>query len=216
MKRYLPSYWKESLFHPAIFYALLGICLCPFALLLYYFHVQHEKFISLSNQIEMIERKAIVSEKRQAEEQKVLSAMKQADPYYLDKHVESLLFLEMETQKAKSIASDAATTSPQYQRLQFLLSDKNKLRFVEGSIQKNDRFQEYEEKQTSPVEINEDDLKKVLSSIEGVRVHPFYPQEKRPHLLIKSFDLSKKSIAETKEKVYVVSMSLLKREYKQD
>lgn len=96
--------------------------------------------------------------------------------------------------------------------MDFLRSNKNKLAFAEGMIVQEGRFKEVEEKQKHPIEINEDDLKKILSVLEGVDISPYLCPEKHPQCIIKQFELTKKTHQDIKEKVFILSMQLLKRE----
>jgi len=61
------------------------------------------------------------------------------------------------------------------------------------------------------VEVNEEDLKRLLCLIEGTTIWPYGPKEGRPLLIIKDFKLSKKELF-SKEKVFSLSMQLIKRE----
>ena len=74
-------------------------------------------------------------------------------------------------------------------------------------------FREVEEKQKHPVEINEEDLKKIISVLEGVDISPYLSPEKHPQFIVKQFDLTKKTDEDSKEKVFILSMQLLKREF---
>ena len=73
-------------------------------------------------------------------------------------------------------------------------------------------MQEVIEKQQHSIEINAEDLKKLLHRIEGIAIDPsLLLPTGRPQLLIQDFEL-RKSETDTKEHVYVVNMQLIKRE----
>jgi hypothetical protein len=129
----------------------------------------------------------------------------------LDKNVESLTFLLPEIKKLEAIQSENPDEEQVGGRLQFLKEGSNRLTFAEEQIRTNESFREIEEQQQHPVEMNEEDLKKLLCLIEGITIWPYGPKEGRPQLIIKDFKLSKKEIS-SQEKVFVVSMQLIKRE----
>ncbi len=72
-------------------------------------------------------------------------------------------------------------------------------------------FARSKRRQQTPIELNEEDLKRLLCLIEGATIWPYGPKEGRPQLIIKDFTLSKKELP-SQEKVYVVSIQLIKRE----
>jgi hypothetical protein len=140
----------------------------------------------------------------------LLTSLKNPDPHYLDKNVETLTFLLPEVKKLESLLAENPEEEQLGRRLQFL-KNGNRLIFSEEQIRTNDLFTEVEEKQQNPVEMNEEDLKKLLCLIEGITIWPYGPKEGRPQLIIKDFRLSKKELS-SQEKVYVVSIQLIKRE----
>jgi hypothetical protein len=77
--------------------------------------------------------------------------------------------------------------------LAFLNSAKNKLSFAEGLIQSQGKFRQIEGKRKHPVEINEEDLKKILCVLEGISISPNYAPEKHPQIVIKQFELTEKN-----------------------
>lgn len=96
-------------------------------------------------------------------------------------------------------------------RLQFLKSTSNRLIFIEEKRRKAKGFVEIEEKQQYPVEVNEEDLKRTLSLIEGMTIWPYGPKENPPQLLIRGLELTRKESA-SQEKVFLLRMHLLRRE----
>jgi hypothetical protein len=137
--------------------------------------------------------------------------LKNPDPHYLDKHVEPLTFLLPEIKKLETIQLENPDEEQIAKRLQWLKEGDNRLRFSEEQIRANALFRETEEKQQHSVELNEEDLKKLLCLIEGITIWPYGPKEGRPQLIIKEFKLTKKELS-SYEKVFVVSMQLIKRE----
>ena len=73
-------------------------------------------------------------------------------------------------------------------------------------------MKEVEEKQRHPVQMDESDLKQILSLIEDLPVDSFLPSAGSPQLLIKEFRLKKQETPLHTE-VFEVEMDLLKREF---
>lgn len=183
----------------------------PFIIALFHFIFGLQKLEELENEIERIHTKAVVLQESQRKENSLLSSLKNPDPHYLDKQVESLAFLFPEIKKLEAIQLENPDEEQIAKRLQFLKEGGNRLRFSEEQIRSNDHVRETEEKQQQPVELNEEDLRKLLCLIEGVTIWPYGPKEGRPQLIIKDFKLNKKELS-SHEKVFVVSMELIKRE----
>ena len=85
---------------------------------------------------------------------------------------------------------------------------------VAKSCEKYNNFQETIETLAHPVEVDNSDILKILSRIEGVSLHDEKPLETRPQLIITDFriDRKKPSLYE----VYALNIKILKREYTQN
>jgi hypothetical protein len=183
----------------------------PFIFFLFNFFFELQKLEQLEEEIERTHMKMVVMQESQKKESALLSALKSPDPQYLDKHVETLTFLLPEIKKLETIQLENPEEEQIPKRLQLLKDGGNRLRFSEEEIRTNELFRETEEKQQQSIELNEEDLKKLLCLIEGVTIWPYGPKEGRPQLIIKDFKLTRKELSPN-EKVYVVMMQLLKRE----
>jgi hypothetical protein len=191
---------------------LILICApIPFFYLLFNFLFGIQKLNQLESEVDRIHTKAIRTQEIQQKENSLLTSLKNPDPHYLDKNIETLTFLLPEVKKLESLIAENPEEENILRRLQFLKNGGNRLAFSEEQIRSNDLFTEIEQKQQNPVEMNEEDLKKLLCLIEGITIWPYGPKEGRPQLIIKDFRLSKKELS-SQEKVYVVSMELIKRE----
>ncbi len=194
--------------------ALWTILICapiPFFWVLFNFIFGIQKLNHLEEEINRIHTKAIRSQQILQKENLLLTSLKNPDPHYLDKHVETLTFLLPEIKKLETLQMENPEDEQVNRRLQFLKEGGNRLIFSEEQIRSNERFTEVEEKQQHPVEMNEEDLKKLLCLIEGITIWPYGPKEGRPQFIIKDFRLNRKELS-SQEKVYVVSMQLIKRE----
>lgn len=170
-----------------------------------------QKLSQLEEEMERVHARTLQAQEIQRKESALLASLKKPDPHYLDKNVETLTFLLSEIKKLESIQSENPDNEQINKRLQFLREGGNRLVFSEEQIRSNEFFREIEEKQQHPVEMNEEDLKKLLCLIEGITIWPYGPKEGRPQLIIKDFHLSKKELS-SQEKVFVVSLQLIKRE----
>jgi hypothetical protein len=194
-----------------ILWFLIATAPLPFFLCLFLFLFQMQKFNQIEGEMERIHAKTLHTEEIQRKESSLLASLKNPDPHYLDKNVETLTFLLPEVKKLETIQLENPEEESIGKRLQFLKEGGNRLTFAEEQIRSNELFRELEEKQQHPVEMNEEDLKKLLCLIEGVTIWPYGPKEGRPQLIIKDFRLSKKELP-SQEKVFVVSIQLIKRE----
>lgn len=158
-----------------------------------------------------IQTKSLQFKLMEKRESSLLTGFKHPDPNYLDKHIETLTFLLPEIKKLEALQNEYPDADLVSKKLQALRPPANKLLFSEEQIRSTDRFREIEEMQERPVEMNEEDLKRLLCLIEGVTIWPYGPKEGRPLFIIKDLKLSKRELI-AKEKTFVVSLELIKRE----
>jgi hypothetical protein len=195
-----------------VIWLLLALLPLPFFFLLFQFVSTFQRLGELEEEMDRIHMRVLGAQEMQKKERSFLEALKHPNPHYLDEHIETLTFLLPEVKKLETILLENPYDEQLVKRLQFLKEGGNTLRFSEESIRSNAMLSEVEEKQQHPVEMNEEDLKKLLCLIEGVTIWPYGPKEGSPQFIIKEFQLFKKAIS-PQEKVYVVSMQLMKREH---
>lgn len=210
MNRYTPKF-LSFLNGSAGYMALLLIASLPFLYFFFHFFTQLFAYGNLADEMQRIYIKSAQLETLHQKENDFLASLKNPDHFYIDKHLETLYFLEPEIKKIEALLLDSPNDESLKKRLHFLKEGPNRLLFSEIQTRQQSRFQEVEEKQQRLVEMNEEDLKKILSLIEGVTIWPYGPKEKRPQLIIKDFQLSKKEIS-SEEFVYAINMHLIKRE----
>ncbi|MES2345821.1 MAG: hypothetical protein V4494_07790 [Chlamydiota bacterium] len=192
--------------HPYFYFSALALSVLPFIYLVlsFFSSMKEQDEIELAiNQLHFKEQQLLG---RGASEDNFISKMKNTDHFYIDKNLESLLFLESEIAQLELQADPLLK-----KRLHFLKEGSNKLLFAEEEIRRGDIFQEIEERLQHPVEMNTDDLKKVLCLIEDIPIPPFSPPANAPQMIIKNFELIKKPISKDQE-VYVINLQLIKRE----
>lgn len=190
----------------------LGLIPCAFTFFL--FHTKKSQLEDLQTKLETTQHLAILKEKKQSLNLAVRQHFRDADHFYIDKHLETLVFLEPEIELLQKIVNDKNFADDERikKRLEFLTSQANSLVFSEGIVQTFPLFQETDEILIHPVEVNATDIQKILARIEGVEIDAFTPGAYLPQLLITEFKLDKKKIAE-KNEVFLLHLKLLKREF---
>jgi len=195
-----------------LYFMCLG--LVPIAIVSVWFMSKEEKVHGLKVAIEEMQQKAVILEKKQAQNIAVRNHYKDVDHFYIDKYLETLTFLEPEVESLHKVTNNKNYVEDEQikKRLEFLSGSNNTLVFSEGVVETAPSFQETTETLVHPVEINVSDLQNILAKVEGVDIGSFHPGPNRPQLMILDFKLDKKSITE-KNEVFTLNMKLLKREY---
>lgn len=194
-----------------LLYVLIG-SLVPLILVFFMYHSRSSKLDSLERDVLDLHERAHILDRKQSTNKLVRQHFKDADRFYLDKHVESLNLLEPQVealQKAtnqKSVQEDPKVVA----RLNAL--QQNALIFSEGAVQSYTFFNEIPETLGHPIEVDMDDIKRILARVEGVSIGDEEPGPNRPQLIITDFRLEKKK-APSESEVYLLNMKLIKREY---
>jgi hypothetical protein len=168
----------------------------------------------LSRMIKVVEEKSEIYKRKQSNNMAVIDHYRDADHFYIDKYLETLTFLEPEIEALQKIVNHKNFTGDTNitKRLDFLTGPGNSLVFTEGVVQSYPLYQETTETLTHPVELNINDIRKVLARVEGVKIGSYNPGPNRPQMIILDFKLDKKKQANENE-IYSLNMKLLKREY---
>lgn len=197
----------------AIFY-FLCLGMFPFLFVIFLFISQKNELEELQNNLETIQHQALVKEKKQALNLAVQQNFRDADHFYIDKHLETLVFLEPEIEQLQKIVQDKnfADDERVKKRLEFLTAQTNALIFSEGVVQSFPLFQETSETLVHSVEVNATDIQKILARIEGVKMGEFTSAPHRPQLIVTEFKLDKKKMND-KNEVYLLNLKLIKREF---
>lgn len=196
----------------AIYVMVIGML--PVFYMLFSLNSEFETVDQLSRTIELVEEKSEAYKRKQSANRAVIDHYRDADHFYIDKYLETLTFLEPEIdglQKIvnnKNFTGDVAITN----RLDFLTGQGNSFAFTEGVVQSYPLYQETTETLSHPIEVNIDDIRKILARVEGVKIGSYKPGPNRPQLIVLDFKLDKKKLVNDSE-VYGLNMKLLKREY---
>lgn len=205
--------WKDIPKSRTLLYLmLLGVL--PALLALFNFLPEKSRLEDLRLELQNMEQMALLREQRQGANIAVRNYFRDADHFYIDKHLETLSFLEPETESLQKLLNNKnlAGDEPIRKRVEFLTGTANSMTFSEGIVQSTLFFQETAETLVHPVEVNGNDIKNILARIEGIELTPYAPGPDRPQLLILDFKLDRKNISE-KNEVFLLNLKLLKREF---
>lgn len=192
-------------------WALLVLGPLPILYFLIHYAMTVEAMQNIEEKIDALLTKKEQFDAVKKKQHSVMSSLVQSDPFYIDKHLETLLFLESEIKKMEAVFSDPALDESSQKRLHFLKEGPNRLLFAEDKILTKNKMREVMERQQHQVEMNEEDLKKFLCLVEGVTIWPYGPKEGRPQLVIQDFQLSKKR-HESQDHVFTLHVNIIKRE----
>lgn len=195
-----------------LLYGLL-VGILPLVFVITNFYSQLDQLDNLENTVRTVEEKAIIREKKQAINMAIIDHYHEADHFYIDKYLETLIFLEPEIESLQKLVNNKnyAFDDTVKKRLEYLTGGNN-LAFTEGVVQSYPQFQETTETLVHPIEVNVDDLQEMLSRIEGISVGSYTPAANPPQLIILDFKIDRKSMSE-KNEVYNLNLKLLKREF---
>jgi hypothetical protein len=182
---------------------LLLLCLAPLCIVVWVLQSKNDNLEMAAGRIEILEQKALSAQHIKIKQQSAWELAQKSNPLYLSQTVEALPLLTPELHRVQALARQYPKNRSLHERLFFLQSDKNKIRFVQTAERSDSFFQESELKMEHSVQMNEDDLKTFLAAIEE-------PAKDRPLLVIKSFEL-KKLKEKADETVYDVQIEVIKR-----
>ncbi len=132
------------------------------------------------------------------------------DKFFIDNNLENMKFLQKEKEIFYNLLNHPAfcNNSQIRKRLNFIQGDQNSLKFAEENVRQTALIKETDENQLNIIEIDENDLQRILSIIEPSQsVNSVNPIDS-PQLIIKNFVLNKE-----KENSFLLEMKILKREY---
>jgi hypothetical protein len=144
----------------------------------------------------------------------VKAQYRDSNHFYIDQEIETISPLKDELQTLNRILSLGfhAQEDQFRRRLQWHTGGQNKISFVEGNVKAYSDFQETQESLAHTVECDLNDIKAILSRIEGVSfdANDTLPPN-RPHLIIVDWKMEKKK--SPTQDVYGLDVKLIKREY---
>ena len=191
----------------------LALSLPIFFGVLYSFRGYQELKDSRENFFQVCKKGKTAIERKQKKEA-FIQKYSSANPYFLDEHVESFVFLKNEISDLDKLLRHPAVSEKRVlsSRLDFLKNGGNKLEFMEESIRSNGKIKETDEKQKHPTQMNGEDIKELLATLENQPVENYPISENRPQIVITDFRLEKRKTPFSQE-VFEVDMQFLKREF---
>lgn len=174
----------------------IALAFVPSVIALLAFGMSSQSLQETKWNIQTLTSKARSNALQNARTQKLMEKLENADPYYLEKSLEGARFLTREIAQLEAAGDD--------KRLSYLTGEQNRLSFAELGLQRLDRFQEVEARQKHPIELDGEDLKELLSLIEG-------DSPTAPQLIIKQLELIRKPTS-SQDEVFLLNLELLKRE----
>ena len=153
---------------------------------------------------------------RKMRKEKFLSQFGDADPYFLDRSIESMVFLEREKEQLEFLLNHPALPQKEavQARLAFLSGPENRLSFREENVRSSAQLKETEEKQRHPVQLDISDLETLLSRIEHCPIGNGVPLDKSPQLLVRDLKL-RRITTPLQTEVFELELELLNREFLQ-
>ena len=205
-------YFKEAFFTPKILVCLSALSILPCLVSFCFLYTKQQKIGALEEQVLFFQTKMEKKKQFRLQEEEVLSQIQNANKNYIQEQLETLTFLIPEKQKWKMCLAGLDSSPEIKEKYAFLEGLDNKIEFSENGLQKTPLFEERELSLLTPIKINEEDLKKLLSSVEGVSIGPYLQVKGAPQMIITSFSLEKSTFSEMQEEIYTVQMQLLTRQ----
>lgn len=196
---------------PFLFFFLTVFPLLGISLFLF---LQNQRISDLETRFSTALAKEKASFARKSNKEAFLARYSDPDPYFLDREIESLSFLQEEKAQIAARLQHPAQQRKErlIERLAFLDGEENRLRFREETLRASGKIKETDEIQAHPVQMDESDLQKLLSRVEDVPIGPYPPTTASPQLLIQDMKI-KKIETPVQTEVFEVEMHLLKREF---
>ncbi len=178
------------------------------------FSSELSELANLENHMFRLQDMAFSTEKKQSINMAVRNHFKEADHFYIDKHIETIALMQPEIESLKGVLNNPNLPDDEgiKKRLELLSGPTNKLVFAEGVVQSTPQLQEVTETLTHPVEVNVSDLRQILCKVEEIPFAGCEIVKSRPQLIVLDFKIEKKNVSE-KNQVFVLNLKLLKREF---
>lgn len=190
---------------------LFSLCLIPTLLALWGLQMKKQDLKIAQIKIEKIHKKAIEIDRHNEMNAAIFAQIKESDPRYLEKELATISLLESELKRLETILVHHKDNAVLHRRLDFLKSGKNNFSLNEAKRRTGDQFQEVDISLAHPVEMDDEDIKHMLTSIEGIPINSYPTKQGRPQLLIRNFDLVKET-NNLGEDIFLVKCNLLQRE----
>jgi hypothetical protein len=188
------------------------LCLSPLIVCIFVIKEKSNRYEELSQQLEYMGIRIEKTLETQKDRNDFFLKYREVDRYYLDHVLEAATFLKEERETLELVCGHPAFESCGNikNRLTFLTKGDNQLIFSEGNRHSKNHLEEVDLKQKRLVEINSEDLRKLLSMVEGVSIGENHPIDQAPQLIMRRFMLRRKKL--TEKETFLLDMHLIKRE----
>lgn len=178
------------------------------------FSSQLDQVNDLQAQLWSLQDEAFNVERKQSTNIAVRSHFHDTDHFYIDKNLETLVFLEPEIESLQKMLNNPNFPDDENikKRVEMLTGSENSMVFTEGVVQSTPIFQEVTETLAHPVEVNVQDIQHILCRVEGIALNGCTPPPNRPQLIVLEFKIDKKNVSD-KNEVFSLNLKLLKREF---
>lgn len=189
-----------------IFYILLLGCL-PLVLAMFNLYSTSSEQEAIGFELDYAISQANSKVAKERLNRAVKKRFQNSDHFYIDKEIETITPLSQEIERIRALLHQGYHHEEEQlkKRLQFLTNGQNKISFIEGSVKAYPTYKEIAESLAHPVEVNLEDLKTILSKIEGSST------DTSPHLIITDCKIDRK-MGQTQE-IFSLDIKALKREY---
>lgn len=199
--------------HRLLVYLILG-GLIPIVFVLIDFFYHKQLLNAQEAYVESVYQSFLLEGEKQELNENIYQNYRNADRRYIEEQLETLSFLHDEKEKIKQLLQleifrDHETLQ---KRLEFLTGVQNQLVFVEGEVETYPHFKETVLSLAHPVDLDAEDLKKLLARIENVPIGENIPPFGCPQFIVTEFRLERKS-REGQNEFFKLEMKLLKRDY---
>lgn len=194
---------------PAFFFILVVFPVVAASLFVY---LESAEIQDLEDRLAKLSRKEKIAFERKGRKERFLKRYSNANPYFLDQKIEAFSLLQSEQTRLESLLHHPAFPESHSLKERLAFLGENRFAFAEENIRASSTLKEVEEKQRKSVQMDENDLKAILSLVEDLPIDSAVPASGSPQLIIKDFRLKKQETSLQTE-VFEVEMDLLKREF---
>jgi hypothetical protein len=169
-----------------------------------------QQWDQLYQQVAKLSQQALLVQQHRAVNVQLQEKFAQSDERYLDRQIESLSLLDQRIGQLRQFveAHPCALNDELHQQLRRWTGGQNRLLFVDGTMQRQASCQEICKALAHPVQLDSNDLARLLERIEG----PYPEGSHPPQLLITDLSLEKMGQGGQNE-VFQMDLKLLKRDF---
>ena len=197
---------------PSVFSFLVGISILPVCAAFWVSYLLLERSNECQVWMQKLEHRAQFLMHMQQKREAFFKTFAGADRDFLQTTIAKQELLNEDIDLLKRISSDETYVQyePIRERLSDLRGEKNKMCFVKKQELVGDFYEEQRWSLQHFVEMSSEDVKQVVSEIEGVRVDSNVQASLRPYLVVTKFALNWKA-QENKNQLFSVDMEVLQR-----